>query len=504
MRHNLMKTFDEIYILNLHGNAKRREQTPSGTKDENVFDITQGVAIALFVKHPKASERRQVFYADLWGERSTKYEALVGSDVSTTSWKELHPAAAFFEFVPVKRGLKTEYQSGWSVKDIFVLGSNGAQTSRDSLVVAFNKPELIKRIEEFADPEKSTEEIRSKFFGVKSVADYPPGDTREWKLADARVELQKNPEWISEISDYLYRPFDGRALLYRDEMVDWPRRDVMGHLKQSNRAICVGRAGLVAAGDWDLVFCANRVCDHNLFYRGSSLNFPLYLYEGEQSKRGGMGKTLMLALFESSPGYSTRRANLNPKFVQDLTQQLGLKWIPVDRGDLKKTVGPEDVFNYAYAIFHSPTYRERYTEFLKIDFPRLPLTSDLKLFRALAAKGAELVSLHLMESPKLDNFSTTFPLKGDDIVEKVQYTDNDKRVWINAKQYFGGVPKAVWEFHVGGYQVSEKWLKDRKGRKLTYGDIQHYQRTVSALAETRQIMAQIDSLISDHGSWPLE
>jgi predicted helicase len=155
-------------------------------------------------------------------------------------------------------------------------------------------------------------------------------------------------------------------------------------------------------------------------------------------------------------------------------------------------------------VFHSPAYRERYAEFLKIDFPRLPLTGDLKLFRALAAKGAELVTLHLMESPKLDELFTEFPVRGDCVVEKVQYTDNDERVWINVRQYFGGVPKEVWEFHVGGYQVCEKWLKDRKGRALTHDEIEHYQRTVSALAETRSLMAQIDALIADHGGWPLK
>lgn len=209
---------------------------------------------------------------------------------------------------------------------------------------------------------------------------------------------------------------------------------------------------------------------------------------------------MLMALFESPPGYSARRANLNPQFVRDLTQRLDLKWVQVDRGDLKKTVGPEDVFNYAYAVFHSPTYRERYAEFLKIDFPRLPLTGDLKLFRALAAKGAELVALHLMESPKLNNFNTTFPLKGDNVVEKVQYTDNDKRVWINAKQYFGGVPKTVWEFHIGGYQVCEKWLKDRKGRKLAYDDIQLYQKMIVSIRETIRLMAEIDKAIPH---WPI-
>jgi predicted helicase len=232
--------------------------------------------------------------------------------------------------------------------------------------------------------------------------------------------------------------------------------------------------------------------------------FPLYLYgDGQQERKGG-GGTMLMALFEPAAAYGGRRANLNPKFIADVTQRLGLKWVPVDRGDLKKTVGPEDVFHYAYGVFHSPTYRTRYAEFLKIDFPRLPLTSDLQLFRALAGKGAELVALHLMESPKLDALLTEYPVKGDNEVEKVQYTDNDQRVWINSTQYFSGVPKAVWDFHVGGYQVCEKWLKDRKTRKLTYDDLQHYQKTVVALHETIRLMAEIDSVVEKHGSWPIK
>jgi predicted helicase len=166
-------------------------------------------------------------------------------------------------------------------------------------------------------------------------------------------------------------------------------------------------------------------------------------------------------------------------------------------------VGPEDIFHYAYAVFHSPNYRARYAEFLKIDFPRLPLTSDVALFRALATKGMELVALHLLESPTLEEFLTDCPVKGDNVVERVQYTEKDGRVWINKTQYFGGVPKAVWHFHVGGYQVCHKWLKDRKGRKLTYEDTQHYQKIVVALNETIRLMAQIDEVIGQHGGWPI-
>ena len=319
-----------------------------------------------------------MFYADLWGGRSAKYETLADTDVSTTHWKEIHPAAAFFEFVPVKRAVRAEYQAGWSVKDIFVLGSNGAQTSRDSLVVAFNKPELTKRIEEFADPEQGVEEARSRFFGGKSVADYPSGDTREWKLADARVDVAEESQVVlrdQRLSLPAFRP-PRAALPGCNGGLATPRCDGTSSALESRHLRRPGRA--VATGEWDLVFCANDVCDHNLFYRGSSLNFPLYLYETEGKKKGGWGKNLTLALFESSSGYHTRRPNLNPTFLKALAGQLKLP----QQGEysLPKGITPEDVFDYVYALFHSGAYRERYAQFLKIDFPRLPLTSNLEIF----------------------------------------------------------------------------------------------------------------------------
>jgi len=206
-----------------------------------------------------------------------------------------------------------------------------------------------------------------------------------------------------------------------------------------------------------------------------------------------------------------RRPNLSSAFLKALAEKLRLPQI--EPHGLPKGITPEDIFHYAYALFHSPTYRTRYAEFLKIDFPRLPLTSSLKLFRALAAKGAELVALHLLESPKIHDFITEFSEKGDNVVEKVQFVPSPARsprkrgegreqgrAYINKTQFFGGVPEAVWEFHIGGYQVCEKWLKDRKGRKLSYDDIQHYQKIVVALNETIRLMAEIDKLIP---SWPI-
>jgi hypothetical protein len=186
-----------------------------------------------------------------------------------------------------------------------------------------------------------------------------------------------------------------------------------------------------------------------------------------------------------------------------------LQFVPDGRGDLKKNFGPEDIFNYAYAIFHSPSYRERYAEFLKIGFPRVPIPDDASLFRKLCVYGSKLVVLHTMKAE--GDSSIGFDVPGSNTVGQISFVPPSKetgirqgRVHINAEQYFEGISSAVWQMRIGGYQVCEKWLKDRKGRALTHDEIEHYQRTVSALAETRTLMAQIDSLISDHGGWPLE
>jgi predicted helicase len=200
-------------------------------------------------------------------------------------------------------------------------------------------------------------------------------------------------------------------------------------------------------------------------------------------------------------GEAHRRPNLNPDFVDAISKKLALKFIEDGRGDLKETFGPEDIFNYAYAVFHSPTYRRRYTEFLKIDFPHLPLTSNKELFKALAGKGNELVAMHLMESPALNNLITKYRVPGSNVVEKVSYDDNTGRVYINKEQYFEGIAPEVWNFHIGGYQVCQKWLKDRKGRTLTYDELTHYQKVVVALKETIRLMGEIDSLIP---GWPVE
>jgi predicted helicase len=496
MRECLMESFTDIYILNLHGSSKKQEVCPNGSKDENIFDITVGVSIVLFVKEPDKTGCR-VHYEDLWGLRETKYEALGKLSVDTIRWKTLSPAEPHFFFVPKQMKSSREYEKYWSIRDVFEVSGNGVKTERDRVSIQFDREEIQAVVHNFRTLDDTS--LRFKYDLQE--------DSRDWKVASAKVDVQQNKS-KELFKNILYRPFDVRQTWYSGVskgFIGTPAAKLMHHMmKGDNLALLACRQQAITG--FDHIFCSRDLtecCAVSLRTREITSVFPLYLYddpEAETRKRGG-GGTMMMALFDSPSGAAARRPNLNSKFIADFTQRLGVKWMSADYSNSKKSIGPEDVFNYAYAIFHSPTYRERYAEFLKIDFPRLPLTGDLKLFRALAAKGAELVKLHLMESPKLDDLITEFPIKGDGEVEKVQYTDNDKRVWINAKQFFGGVPKAVWEFHVGGYQVCEKWLKDRKGRKLSYEDIQHYQKVIVSLSETIHLMTEIDEAIP---KWPIE
>jgi predicted helicase len=495
MRQSLMNTFTDIYILNLHGNVKKKETAPDGSPDDNVFDIQQGVAIGIFVKEADKESPAKVHYAELWGKRGewptpqegTKYHTLAETGITTTLWAELTPTTPFYFFVPREEGLRPEYEKGWKVTEIFPIHSTGIVTARDNIVIDFAVSNLNKRLAEFAEASIADAEIRQKYFGHKRGDKYPPGDTRGWKLPKAREELQKEKNLGKNIKPCLYRPFDIRPIYYTSYMVDWPRPEVMCHmLAGENLGLCTNRE---VNGDFRHVLCSHDVindCTVSLQTRERTYLFPLYLYpaEGEMQFDGGH-----------------RHSNLNPEFIKAISDKLGLKFVEDGRGDLEETFGPEDIFHYAYAIFHSPTYHTRYAEFLKIDFPRLLLTSDKEIFRALAEKGAGLVSLHLLESPTLNNLITGYPVAGSNTVDKVSYDGNNQRVCINKSQYFESVPPEVWNFHIGGYQVAQKWLKDRKGRTLTYDDLTHYQKVVVALKETIRLMEEIDELIP---GWPVE
>jgi predicted helicase len=489
MRQNLMQTFDDIYILDLHGNSKKKERSPDGSEDKNVFDIQQGVAIGIFVKKDK-NAKKQCYHADIYGLRQSKYNWLVESDVGSTMWKALAPTAPFYLFTEQDTKLLPEYEKAWSSNSIFLSSANGFKTHRDDFAIAFNSKEIKDRITDLID----------KTYDDASLAfKYSLKNTRDWNLTKARETSIKCNDITKAILKCVYRPFDIRFCLYGPYVMDWPREKELRHVLFDNLCIAIGRQGIaVNEPEWDLVTAGKYVADTNLFRRGGIQYYPLYLYPSDYEKT---------SLFEDSTTNLSkgRKPNLAPKFIEDFADRLKMKFIPDGKGDRKKTFGPEDIFNYMYAVFHSPAYRTRYAEFLKMDFPRLPLTSKPELFHKLCTLGDELVSLHLME--KQGKKITGYPVAGDNTVETVRYVepqcDAGGRVWINTTQFFDNVPKDVWEFHVGGYQICAKWLKDRKGRKLTYDDLSHYQQIVSALAETIRLMNDVDAAITASGGWPI-
>jgi hypothetical protein len=543
MREELLKSFSEIYILNLHGSALLGETAPDGGKDENVFDIRQGVAIALFVKKPaqtsEVSETSEVYYADLWGLREGKYRYLLENDVSTTDWQTLEPVSPYFFFVPKDLNLLSEYERGWSVPDVFPVNSGGIKTHRDHFVIDFDEKRLRSRIAEFRDKALSDDEVRERF-KLK--------DTRDWKLPEARAKLQARKDWDKNFNYCLYRPFDIRPMYYSSDVIELPRPEVMYHMLRKNKALLTMR-GIRTEMYAHFLVTKYVVGKDAVSLKDSCYVFPLYLYgdvKKEKPLRGG-GSAVNLTLFEAQPEYSAPQPNFSPQFIAAVKEKLRLEFLQEGKGDLQSTFGPEDIFHYAYAVFYSPTYRERYAEFLRIDFPRLPLTSGRALFKALAEKGEELVALHLMDPSKVNHLITHFPVAGSDVVESVRYVEKveeeepptpadeapgplrvvmytlpfiygDKapvkvepepkpqprptgRVYINKTQYFEGVAPEVWAFQIGGYQVLHKWLQDRKGRKLTFDDLFHYQKIVVALKETIRLMKEIDDLIP---SWPVE
>jgi len=429
----------------------------------------------------------KVFHTDLWGKREEKYAALEERDVSTIEWTEVSPETPFYLFIPQDKGLRDEYQSGWSLSGIFPVNVLGFQTHRDHFAIAFTRDEMQRRVADMRNPALSDKDLQHK---------YNLKNNRDWKLAEVRKQAQQTKA-DDVIRDCLYRPFDVRPCYFSYEAMDYPRRELMDHMTaDGNLSMVVGRQGQAVEDTvWALLSCADNPHDANIYRRGGGQAFLLYVYPADNGTQGDL-----LAAKGKEP-------NLALEFVEALSERLGLAFDAVAHRGIhletethakKDTWNPEVLFCYAYAVFHSPAYRERYAEFLKIDFPRLPLTSDTKLFFKLADLGEELVRLHLMRSPKLNDFLTSFPHSGSNEVEKVRYEDGN--VWFNKDQCFSGVEEADWNFHIGGYQVLTKWLKDRKGRTLSFDDIEHYQKIVVAIHETRRLMAEIDATIP---VWPL-
>jgi len=502
MREELQKTFNEIYILNLHGNLMVGELSPGGEQDENVFDIRQGVAISIFVKSKKLEENSEIYYYDLFGSRQSKYELLVEKNINSIDWELLKNYTAFKFFVPKDFNFYEEFLEYKSIDEIFPINSSGIKTHRDNLVVDFDFNKLLRRFINLSDLSISNEFLKSKF----SIR-----ETKSWSLKKARNTLTSVTNLPSKICTYIYRPFDLRWLYYSSTFVERLRKEVMDNMLKNNFALLAMRQ-VVWSGNYSHFLISNSIVDNRAFIsnRGILVCFPLFIYPKIDTNK--LFNETSTSPWEPDNDYGERVPNLNPRFIFNLEEILGLIFDPHLAGrehSVEDTFGPEDVLSYIYAIFHSRTYRERYAEFLKIDFPRVPLISDADLFRKLVYLGRELIALHLMESPQLQARMTHYPVVGDNQVAprggypKYSPPEGDQagRVFINREQYFEGVPVEVWNFEIGGYQVLHKWLKDRRGRILDYDDIEHYQQIVVALSETIRLMDEIDAAIP---AWPLE
>jgi predicted helicase len=493
MRQSLMATFRRVRVLDLHGNANKKEQSPDGTEDNNVFDIRQGVAVCLATRD---GTKVSVQHADLWGNRDSKYAWLASHIASNTPFAGLLPDSPYYFFEPQNTNWRGEYERGWRMNELMPVNSSGFITARDHFVVDFDREALLARIADLADPQLSDTEIRDRYFAGRGSEKYPDGDSRGWKLTETRRRVRTDRDWRKRAVVCLYRPFDRRIVYWADWMIDWPRPEVSGHmLAGPNLALQVCRQSV--SDDWRHVLVASGLVESSYV----------------SNKTREIGYVLPLYLAHSQAGLiagQERVPNLHPRFLKEIAESLGCE--PVKPHSLPRGLAAEDILYYAYSILHSPTYRTRYAEFLKIDFPRLPLTSNLEMFRELARLGGELVALHLMESPKLERLITTYIGPNNPEVGRVAWCNNT--VWINAPAArkgqparpgtigFRGVPEEVWNFHIGGYQVCEKWLKDRKGRKLSKDDITHYQKIVVALSETIRIMGEVDHVIDQYGGWP--
>ncbi len=473
MRWNLLKTYDKIYTIDLHGNAKKKETAPDGSADVNVFDIQQGVSINIFVKtgKKKSNQLGNVFHFDLFGSRDMKYDFLLENSIKDIQFKKLLPEKPFLLFVDRSNAGLNEYEKAFKLPELFTLNSVGMVSARDKFCIDDDLKEVKKRINEFANVLNSDAEI-IKLYGLK--------DTSTFKLTKSRKNILNESDLDKFYKRVTYRPFDNKWIFYNNDVVERPIMKVMQHFHNGNNfGLVIGRQGqVVGSMPWNLAFMTNSMTDFNLFYRGGGMLFPLYHYPVHSGQQ--------------TIGQSTERTpNLNTEILKQLAEKLSLTFT-TEKETTKDTFAPIDILDYIYAVLHSPTYREKYKEFLKIDFPRVPYPKDKVIFWQLVKLGGEIRQIHLLESPAVEKYITQYPIDGDNVVVKSKYENG--KVYINDTQYFDNVPQVAWDFYIGGYQPAQKWLKDRKDRKLEFDDILHYQKIIVALTETDRLMNEINNI----------
>lgn len=473
MRQSLMNSFNEIYIIDLHGNSLKKETAPDGSKDENVFDIMQGVAIALFVKE-KNKKGCKVYVNDLYGLREEKYKWLDKKEFSKKNYENVKPYKPFYFLRKDNtQGIK-EYLNWMSVQKIFPVNSVGIVTARDEFVIADSVQTLKSRIYQFKDLKIYTEFI-SQAYNIKNSG--------TWSLSDARKSVADDFEIFDKINRISYRPFNNRFICYSDDIVERTRREVMHHMLKDNLAINVVRQ-VKASVDWVHALVSDFITESCYISNRTSeicYTFPLYLYKPLQEKQIKSGIQTMM-LFEPKEEYDSQ--GKKPNILPDVFKKLETAYT--------KKPTPEQIMYYCYAVLYSNAYREKYAEFLKVDFPRIPFTSDYQLFLQMAELGEELTLLHLLKSKKLNYPMIRYWGQGEDVIEKPVFNAGSQRLYINPSKYFEGITQDIWDYYIGGYRVMDKYLKDRKGRQMT--DPAAYCKIATAISETIIIQKLLDPL----------
>ncbi len=476
MRWHLLKTYDKIYTIDLHGNSRKKETCPDGSPDENVFDIMQGVSINVFVKtgKKKSNELGKTWHYDLYGKRDFKYDFLNNNSIHSIDYKSLPNLAPMYFMVQKDFESQKSYEKGFSISELFLEKSAGIVTARDKFTIHHTKDSVESIINEFLLLE--TDESRIRF-------NLGP-DVRDWKVSYAKADLEKHYPQKGCFTKLSYRPFDMRWTFYTGKSKGFhcmPRKKVMQQfLKGENIGLTLCKQ-FKTGNQYVHAFIANKLIESSyVSNRTSEITsiFPLYLYTGINGQ---------LKIEENAE----RTPNLKKEILKKIEDISGLTFTN-EKESAKNTFAPIDILDYIYAVLHSPTYRNQYKEFLKIDFPRVPYPKDKDTFWTLVKVGGELRQIHLLESPKVEQFITQYPIDGNNIVNKPKYKDG--QVYINETQFFDNVPPVAWEFYIGGYQPAQKWLKDRKNRPLEYEDILHYQKIIVALSETDRIMKEVDSV----------
>ena len=444
-----MESFNHIYVLDLHGNSKKRERAPDGGEDQNVFDIEQGVAISLFIKSPQLE--RGVWHSDLWGKRLAKYEACANATKLSIIWNHLEPSAPDWVFKPQDADLARHYRKFWSIPTIFApLGdpAPGIVTTQDEFAISYSAVEAQSKVRTLLAT--ASEQDARRLFRLCSQD--------QWQYSRAKADLPNTD--LQKLSVRVtYRPFDDRWTIWDRNVAVHRRERVMRHMLRPNVGLIFVRQ-IAHASQAISVYAlvTESIIDNRAFLSNKGIAYiaPLRLADDSASPE--------------NLGFDFR------SFIDS-------------RYDHHYT--PEEILGYIYAVLHAPTYRDRYAEFLRIDFPRIPFPESAADFEQLSELGWELVQAHLLrELPRkgIANFNG----KGDYTVEAVRYAPQEQAVAINKTQFFKPVPQAVWDFHIGGYQVLDKYLKSRKGRKLSLDEINHVAAIADCLAFTIEQMAIID------------